>query len=91
MCTCSGGTRGIQSQYQPGKQLPEEDAASECAVAPVWLPLLLLHIGLQFVACHLPQQEGEIHIHPYVHLSKSQINERFRKNVDFWEGKKIVI
>ncbi len=63
MCTPSGGTRGIQSQYQPCKQLPEEDAAGERAVAPVWLPLLLLHIGLQFVACHLPQQEGEIPIH----------------------------
>lgn len=49
-----GGTRGIQSQYQPCKRLSEEDAASECALAPVWLPLLLLHIGLQFVACHLP-------------------------------------
>lgn len=56
----SGGTRGIQSQYQPCKQLPEKDAAGERAVAPVRLPLLLLHAGLQFVARHLPQQEGEI-------------------------------
>lgn len=63
MCSSSGGTRGIQSQYQPCKQLPEEDAASECAVAPMWLPLLLLHTGLQFVACHLPQQEGEGPVH----------------------------
>lgn len=28
-------------------------------MAPVWLPLLLLHVGLQFVACHLPQQEDK--------------------------------
>lgn len=68
-CVSSGGTRRIQSQYQPCKQLPEEDVASQCAVAPLWLPLLLLYIGLQFVAGHLPQQEGEkdsprlFHIH----------------------------
>lgn len=54
-----GGTRGVQSQYLPRKQLPEENAPSQREVAPVWLPLLLLHTGLQFVACHLPQQKGE--------------------------------
>ena len=41
-----GGAGGIQSQYQSRKQLPEEDAAGERAVAPVRLPLLLLHVGL---------------------------------------------
>lgn len=29
-------------------------------MAPVWLPLLLLHIRLQLVACHLPQQKGKV-------------------------------
>lgn len=28
-------------------------------MAPLWLSLLLLYFGLQFVAGHLPQQEGE--------------------------------
>lgn len=60
MFVSSGGSGGIQSQYQPREQLPEEDAAGERAVAPVRLPLLLLHVGLQFVARHLSQQEGEI-------------------------------
>lgn len=72
MCAPSGGTRGIQSQYQPCKQLSEEDTASERAVAPVWLPLLLLHVGLQFVARHLPQQEGEIPTYTVPHLYASQ-------------------
>lgn len=58
LCTSSGGARGIQGQYQPCQQLSEEDVASEREVAPVWLPLLLLHVRLQFVARHLPQQEG---------------------------------
>lgn len=71
MRNCSGGTRRIQSQYQPCKQLSEKDAASECAVAPVWLPLLLLHTGIQFVACHLPQQEGKILTHvPFITTSQ---------------------
>lgn len=59
MCVSSGGTGRIQSQYQPCERLPEKDVASQCAVAPLWLPLLLLYFGLQFVAGHLPQQEGE--------------------------------
>jgi len=61
--TPSGGTGGVQSQHQPCEQLPEEDPAGECAVAAVRLPLLLLHTGLQSVARHLPQQEGERHVH----------------------------
>lgn len=54
-----GGTRGIQSQYISSKQLFKEDPPGERAVAAVWLPVLLLHAGLQFVARNLPQQKGE--------------------------------
>lgn len=40
--------------------MPEEELASECEVASLWLLVLLLYSGLQPVACYLPQQEGEL-------------------------------
>lgn len=42
----------------------------------MWLPLLLLHIGLQSVACHLPQQEGETH--PCCICSNITVNAKLR-------------
>uniref|UniRef100_A0A0E9QM22 Uncharacterized protein n=2 Tax=Anguilla anguilla TaxID=7936 RepID=A0A0E9QM22_ANGAN len=54
-----GGTRGVQGQYQQGEWVSEEDTACKCALAAVWLFMLLLHPGIQPVACYLPQQASK--------------------------------
>lgn len=40
-------------------------------MAPLWLSLLLLHIGLQFVASYLPQQTDE-----KIHREASRVGEQ---------------
>lgn len=54
-----GSSRGIQNQHQQGERLFEEELASECEVASLRLPVLLLYSGLQSLACYLPQQESK--------------------------------
>lgn len=72
MCASPGCTRGVQGQYQPCECLSEENPPGECALATVRLPVLLLHAGLQFVARHLSQQEGETLTNAVPHTHASQ-------------------
>lgn len=46
ICVFLGSARGIQSQHKPGEQLSEESSSCECALAVVWLSMLLLYSGL---------------------------------------------
>ncbi len=46
ICSLAGRTGGVQSQHKPCEQLSEEGSPSECALAAVWLSVLLLYSGL---------------------------------------------
>merc|ERR1712130_947129 len=64
---CEGSTGRVQGNSDASECDSEEDTAGQCKVdkdkedkdkmAFLWLPLLLLHLGLLNVASHLPQQE----------------------------------
>jgi len=54
---CAGGTRGVQGNSDPSECDFEENTASQCQMAVLWLPLLLLHTRLLYVAGHLSQQK----------------------------------
>lgn len=54
-----GGSRRIQDQHWPCELMSEKGSPSQCEMAAVWMSLLLLHPGVQPVACYLSQQESE--------------------------------
>ena len=52
-------TLSAPGDRHPGQRDSQESSARQCALAVVWVSLLLLHPGLLHVAGSLPQQEGE--------------------------------